>query len=155
MSEFTRSERLFLWLADKSPRWLLEQPERVFLNVACLVIGLTTMLPPPPNNVLAAFPDAGRVVLGAVMALGALVSLWGSATLSRVADRVGALALGGAAAFFAVILFGAVGLRAQITGVIFLGIFTAKGFRFVRATALRIRIRHHLLEEKARQEGQS
>lgn len=74
--------------------------------------------------------------------------------MNRAADRLGALALGGSSAFLAALLFSEVGLRAMLTGIIFLAIFFAKSIRFVRATAVRIRIRHHLEELKEIRENE-
>lgn len=152
MTEFTRGERIILWLAGRFPHWLMEQPERILLNAACLIIGVSTMLPPPPGNVLSTFPESGRMALGLILMAGAGVSLYGTARVNRAADRFGALALGGASLFLAVLLFGTVGLRAMLIGIIFLAIFMAKSVRFIRSTAVRIRIRHHLEEMKALQE---
>lgn len=150
---YTRFEKAIIWSAEKLPTWIMEQPERVLLNVACFLVGITTIIPPPSNHVLTDFPDLGRVVLGSLLLAGSATSLYGTMTLSRAADRLGALMLGGSSLFLAIILFGTVGLRAMLTGIIFLAIFSAKSIRFIRATAVRIRIRHHLMEEKARQES--
>lgn len=150
--EFTRVERLVLWLAARSPGFLLEQPERVLINVACLLVGLLTVIPPPPTNVMATFPDMGRTVLGVVMIIGAIVSLYGSIFYSRQADRFGALALGTSSLFLGSLLIGTLGLRGMLTGVIFLSIFVAKAFRFLRATAAQIRVRRHLVSEAEKQE---
>lgn len=155
MTEFTRGERIILWLAGCFPRWLMEQPERILLNAACLIIGVSTMLPPPPENVLADFPTLGRMALGIILIAGSGVSLYGTARVNRAADRFGALALGSASLFLATLLFGTVGLRAMLTGIIFFAIFLAKSIRFIRSTAVRIRIRHHLEEMKAIQEEEA
>jgi hypothetical protein len=150
--DLTRGERIILWLAAHSPRFLLEQPERVLINVACLLVGVLTVVPPPPTNVLASFPDLGRTVLGCVMIIGASISVYGSVFYNRQADRFGALALGMSSLFLGSLLIGTVGLRGMITGTIFMAIFVAKAFRFLRATAAQIRVRRHLISEAEKQE---
>lgn len=146
--QYTLGERFVLAVTAKLPRWILEQPERIVLNAACFVMGLAMLMPPPENNVLATFPTMGRYVLASLLIVGAGVSLYGTYTVNRAADRLGALTLGGASLFMSLLLFGSVGLRAVLTGVIFFAIFLAKLLRFLRATAVRIRIRHHLQEMK-------
>jgi O-antigen ligase len=153
--QYTRGERLVLWITGHLPRWLLEQPERVVINVACFLIGVSAMIPPVPASALAHWPTTGRYVWGVAMMVGACFSILGAAKGNRTADRAGALLLGSASLFFAFALFGSVGLRGVLTGIIFLGLFFAKALRFLRSTAVRIRIRHHLLEMKELQDREA
>lgn len=150
--EYTRGERLVIAVTNSLPSWLLGQPERVLINFACFLIGLSALIPPPDNNLLSHWPVAGRVIWGGIMIAGSIISVYGSVKLHRAADRLGALSLMSASFFMSFVLFSSVGLRAFLTGTIFLAVAFAKLLRFLRATAVGIRIRHHLAEERVRKE---
>lgn len=152
MTQRTRWERFVIWVANHSPRPVLEQPERVLINIACILIGVSAALPPVPESSIARWPDVGRYIWAGIMIVGALFSLYGVVYYSRIADRLGALIIMMGSLWLGTNLVLLGGARTHITALIFFGIAIAKFFRFIRSLAVQVRVIEYMQEEKERRD---
>lgn len=142
-----------LWIADHLPTGLLEQPERVLLNFCLGLIGIAS-LSPYVGTVPLAWPWWVRYSWALIMMVGAFISLFGTFTGDRWADRIGALLLAFATFYYGFYVLWFYGDVRLVSGIIFLAISVAKLIRFIRAQALRNRTTGYLREIYRRQQGE-
>lgn len=145
-----RGERFAIWIADHLPRFVLENPERVLINVACSLIGLSAFFH-QTGSVPTGWPPWLQYSWGGVMIAGSAISVYGARTLNRAADRFGALVVATACFFYGYNIVGQYGNGRLITGLIFFGITVAKLVRFVRSAAVQARVSQYIREESDRQ----
>lgn len=140
----TRTDHLVLRVAARIPRPMLESPERMLINAACVLLGVGALLdmvsdPPRIDSLPSVWPATVTLGWATLMIVGGLSALWGQTTTNRVADRAGAFALAGGCAFYGVNLLLIFDGRA-LSSVIFFGIALAKVVRLIRSAATRIRV---------------
>jgi len=152
----TRGERIALWLSARIPQPLLAAPERVLINVACVLIGAAALVAERPGSLLQVWPWWVAAEWAVIMASGGLAVLVGywmrqssQWALWVSLERVGYLAILLAAALYGVGVIVVFGWSGFFSGAIYLGIAAAKLIRLITSTAARA----HLLQEPGEHEG--
>lgn len=140
-----RRGRFVIWVADRLPHWLLAQPERILVNIACAFIGLAALVP-QTGSVASGWPKWLDYAWGGWMLVGAIITLIAVYTYNRLMDRIGALMLATGSFFFGLNLILIYGWGRIFTAIIFLGIFVAKTARFFRSAAVQARKNQYLME---------
>ena len=140
----SRRERLIRWLAVALPEPVAAAPERVLINLLCVLVGVSVVVsgghgsPLWPRHVGLAW--AATMIFGGIAAL---VGYWAGVAAVRPWStslaRVGYFALLLATAIYGVRLLWAVELTWQtaVYAAIFLGIAAAKAVRLLVSTAAR------------------
>jgi presenilin-like A22 family membrane protease len=130
-----RGQRIALRLSRHLPEPLLAQPERIFINVAAILLGLAALVP-PPGGIADQWPYWFRLEWAGAMVLAGVAAVHGTWTGYRPTERLGAgLFSLGAAAY---------GLQAAITydwgatGTVLIFVFLslAKALRVIRSLAV-------------------
>lgn len=125
-------------LLDVLPEPLAAHPERVLINVAAALIGVSGMVRHEGLSVIwpswLIYEWSATMIIGGVAAL---VGIFRRATGTRSVERLGVMLILFAALFFGVnvLIFG--GTRLLFTGLIFLGIAAAKTIRLLVSGAVR------------------
>lgn len=126
--------RVALRLSLRVPEPLLAQPERVFINVAAIVLGFAALWP-PPDSIASVWPDWFRLEWAAAMILGGMAALHGTWTGYRLTERLGAALFACGAAVWAVQAWLLFGLAALGPVLIFAFLAAAKTLRVLRSLA--------------------
>lgn len=120
------------------PEWLAQEPERVLINAACVIIGIMALSRDPrPDSVLAQWPAFIRVEWGLAMSVGGGLVLYGYIRNKRASGRVGLLAVASASLFYVGASSMSFGLDRFLVAVIFLFIALAKLLRLLVSSAVR------------------
>lgn len=132
----TRTARVVRWLVRHIPAPILDSPERVLINFACILIGAGALLS-DPQQLLGLWPRWIALEWSAALLLGGVFALVGYWNEKRPLARLGYMLLMISGAIYGVsvlIVFGWGGFR---VGAIFLGIAVAKGIRLLLGSAIR------------------
>lgn len=135
-------------LARRFPNPILEDPERVLINAACVLIGLGALLTVRPGSLLALWPRWVAVEWAVAMLVGGACALFGFLRGKRSMARLGYLLIAAASVVYGVgvmIVFGWQGLP---PGLIFIGLAAAKVIRLLVGSARR----RHILNGGSTQE---
>jgi hypothetical protein len=132
-----RRERAIRWLVRHIPEPILAAPERVLINFACLLIGLSAILAVPPGSLLATWPHWAALEWASAMMIGGGCALYGYWFGRRSAARLGYMLIGFAAFVYAVAVLLAFGRRGLGVVLIWLAIAAAKGIRLLVGSAVR------------------
>lgn len=135
-----RFDRAVIALATWKPIRLAGElgPERLLINFACILIGIGALADKPPaDSTLASWPRWLVYEWAVAMLVGGVCALWGIVGRHRVAEWVGYVCIGLAAAGFGLSSLIDVGTPALRVGLIFLAIAAAKGVRLLLAYAAR------------------
>lgn len=126
------------------PRSLASDPERMLINTACVLIGLSVLLinPTPGGSVMAHWPHWFRTEWALSMAGGGMAALIGLPTKHWALERLGVLLIAMSSVVYAFGLFTIFWPRGVFTALIFLGIAGAKTVRFIVSSAARARLVH-------------
>lgn len=143
----SRGERLSLRILRYIPEWLALEPERVLINVACIIIGLIALVKDPnPGSVISAWPFFLRIEWGLTMIAGAFFVLFSYIKSARSLDRdkggrslgrVGLLAVAACSLFYAGASFLDFGLDRFLVAIIFVFIAFAKLLRLTVSSGVR------------------
>lgn len=140
---FSWTERLALRVLRFIPRPVAESPERVLINFACVLIGLSGLTKAPPaNSVLGHWPHWFAIEWSLSMVAGGLLTLIGISIQRVDLERFGVTVIGLCALVFGVTQLIAFWPRAIYSAPIFLGIAAAKAVRFIVGSAARARLLH-------------
>jgi hypothetical protein len=129
-------------LAVRLPERLLASPERVLLNVACVLIGISGLIP-PEGSAVASWAPFILLNWAGVMIMGGGLSLHGTLTDSRISERVGSLAVWIGGWFYAASLCVDRGTAGTIPALIFFFLGTAAALRLLRSVAFQQRARQY------------
>lgn len=134
-----RQERIVGWLATVLPLKIAEAPERVLINVMCVLIGAAVLLSDQSGRL---WPPVVSYVWAVMLIVGgaaALVGYWRnpSGSLARPLERLGYLVVGAASLAYGVRALWVVGWAAVPIAGIFLGIAFAKAVRLLVSSAAR------------------
>lgn len=139
----TRGERLTSWLLQLLPERVAAAPERVLINAAMALIGISTLLGlalgdgPRPASLLAIWPAWLSYEWASAMLLGGLCALVGYLRHRRTTERFGYLLIGIASTLYAASAVRVFGWHALFTAVLFLGIACSKAIRLLVTSAAR------------------
>lgn len=136
-----RRERLVQWLATLLPEPIAKAPERILINFACVLIGVSALLSERPGSLLALWPPGFAEAWSLGMAFGgalALTGIWhaGRAWSNSVA-RLGYLLICVTALIYGVGVIVVFGWQGAASGVVYLGIAFAKAVRLLITSAYR------------------
>jgi hypothetical protein len=130
--DLTRSQKAAFWIVDRMPKVLIQDTERVVLNVATGSIGVTSLLALREPGTIAEVLSIPLLVLWSVtLILGSIFVLIGMTKSFRVVERAGLMLTSIGCATYASALFSVGGVRAQIIGIVFIGIALAKVIRLI------------------------
>jgi hypothetical protein len=130
-----------LRLAEKLPEPLLAAPERVALNLAMILIGISFMWP-PPGSAVDSLPDLVARGLASLFVLGGALSLHSMWTDVRYTERAGALALALACFVYAGVIIDFRGITGLATILLFIFVALSKVVRWIRSTAFEQTVRN-------------
>lgn len=139
----TRTARTVRWLVEHIPTPILDSPERVFLNFACIVIGIGGLFGAEPGSLLAFWPRWVAYEWSVGMVVGGTCALIGYWNGKRPLARLGYLLIAITSLIFATtsaVVFGWDGLR---VAAIFFGMALAKTVRLLVGSAIRNEILSH------------
>lgn len=132
------------WFATALPQPLAAAPERVIVNVACIVIGIGSLITERPGSLLELWPSWVAAEWALVMTLGgaaALTGYWQRQTSQRALwlslERVGYLAILLATVLYGVGVIAVFGWQGAIGGLLYLAIAFAKAVRLAVSTRAR------------------
>ena len=132
-------------LAGLIPHPILANPERILINVACVLIGIAALWP-PPDSLFAVWGPEFAIFWGTSIIVGGIAGIAGHITGYRPFDRLGALAVGGASFVFSGGLLWEFGFARISTAIIFFCLGVAKLVRLLRSISIRVAIERHLRE---------
>lgn len=134
-------DRLLLWLVAHIPTPVLVAPERVLIQVAVIVIGLTGVTVARPGSLVDLLPTWLVYEWAATLLIGGVASMAGHWRGHRRLDRMGSwlLIIGASTYAVGVLLTG--GLRATTAAVIYLGIAGAAATRLLVGSAAWAKVR--------------
>lgn len=127
-------------LAGHLPEPLLAAPERVLVNLAVVLIGASSLVP-PPGSVIEAMPMFLRINFAFLYIIGGVCGLHGHWTDTRFTERVGALAIGLGSLVYIIESVEQRSWAATAVAVIFTAIALASAVRWLRATAFERQVR--------------
>lgn len=131
----TRPRLLTLRVAKRLPEPLLASPERIFVNVAAILIGCAGLWPPPGSPV-DAWPQVVQYEWAVSMMVGGYAALHGAWTGYRRSERLGAALFAFCAFQFAIQVVHLAGLRGLVTTTLFVLLAAAKVVRIIRSVAV-------------------
>lgn len=132
--------RVVHWLVRHIPEPLMAAPERVLINFACLLIGISGLIAVRPGSLLALWPRWVAYEWAAAMLVGGACALFGYWTGRISVARLGYLLICFASLTYGVAVLVVFGKQGAATGVIFLGIAVAKALRLLLGSAIRAAI---------------
>lgn len=139
--KLTWSERLALRALRFVPRAVADAPERVLINAACVLIGLSGVFTPTqPHTLMATWPHWFAVEWSAGMIVGGVAALVGVSSRQWPLERLGVVLIGICAFVCTISLLLLFWPRGIFTALIFLGIAVAKAVRFIVSSAARAQI---------------
>jgi hypothetical protein len=127
------AQRVAVRVSLHIPEPLLAGPERVFINLAAILMGLTAF-GPPKGSVPAEWPVWFQVEWGVAMVVAGLAALHGTWTNYRPSERLGAGLFAICALVYAVTAID-LGRRGTFVFVIFGALSVAKVVRIIRSLA--------------------
>lgn len=138
----TRRERFIRCLTRFLPKKIAEAPERVLINFACVLIGVSALLAERPRSLLAVWPDGFPEAWAVTMVLGGgfvLVGFWNNPRRrwANSIERFGCLMIFAAAVVYGVGVITVFGWQGTPSGVVYLGIAFAKAVRLLVSSAYR------------------
>lgn len=132
----SRSQRWAMAVVLRLPGPLIRDTERVMLNAATGVVGVTSLLAlREPGTIARVLVVPLLVMWSATLIAGSLCVLVGMFKGYRTVERAGLMLSGIGCLTYASTLFSVGGPRAQIVGVLFLLIAATKGIRLLTSTA--------------------
>lgn len=149
----TRTERAVLWVAGHIPQPILAAPERVLINVACVLIGATALVAERPGSLLELWPAGFPETWALTIALGGTAALVGHFAGDRAArhtwatpvERLGYLLILIASVVYGVGVFVEFGWQGAFSGLFYLMVAFAKAARLLVTSAYR----SYLLRDRA------
>lgn len=131
--------RLTTQLLDHIPERVAAAPERVCINVVCVLIGVSVLASKPRSPVWSAQINRVWAIAMVIGGAAALIGYWNSQQRWWAASlaRTGYLALLVASLPFGFLLLAAFGWRGVPVGLLFLAIAAAKGIRLLVSSAVR------------------
>jgi hypothetical protein len=139
---WTRNECVIRWLATVLPQPAAEAPERVLVNFACVLIGVSALAVERPGSLLALWPEGVVTTWAMAMAAGgafALVGYWNYPRRywARPLERLGYLGIFLAASVYGVGVIVVFGWQGAFSGTIYLSIALAEAVRLLVTSAYR------------------
>ncbi|WP_030526597.1 hypothetical protein [Phycicoccus jejuensis] len=132
----TRAQRFALAVTTRLPGPLVLNPERIMLNVAMIVVGITSLLALGEPGTIARVLSVPLLIMWSVTLLaGGTLVLFGMLRAHRTVERGGLMLVGLGCLTYAATLFGSPGARAQIVGGLFLAIALVQLVRLLASTA--------------------
>lgn len=150
------AQRKALKLARALPTWMLpflDNPERVCINLAAIVLGAVGVLSPPEHGVLDEWPYWLQLEWSAAITVAGVAALHGTWTGYRPSERLGAGLFAACAVMFAIGTVFRFGAPATGTIILFAFLALAKVFRVLRSLAISaeaqaaVRLRQQLNDE--------
>lgn len=137
-----RRERLIRWLATVLPEPIAAAPERVLINFACVLIGLSSLIADRPGSLLSLWPSGIPEAWALSMVIGggfAIVGYWNNPARrwANSVERLGYLLILLATLIYGIGVIVVFGWQGVPSGVIFLGIAFAKAMRLLITSAFR------------------
>jgi hypothetical protein len=133
----TRGERVINRLVGWIPRPLAEAPERVIVNFACILIGISALTAARPGSLLELWPRWVAYEWAVAMLIGGTCALAGHWKSARSVERLGYMLLGAACTIYGVGVIVVFGLQGVTTGIIYLGLSLSKLTRLLVGSAAR------------------
>lgn len=124
------------WLMRHLPLAIAINPERVLINFACVLIGLSTILGERSTAMASLWPFP-LYEWAAVMFVGGGSALYGTLRQERTPERLGMVLLALGCVFYGVLAIIEVGPRGVFTALIFFAIAGAKLIRLTVTSAIR------------------
>lgn len=132
----TRAQRFAQTVVAHLPAPLIRDTERVMLNAATGIVGVTSLLAlQEPGTIAVILPAPLLVMWSATLIAGSVFVLYGMFRARRPIERAGLMLTGIGCLIYAAALFSVGGPRAQIIGGLFLLIAATKGIRLLTSTA--------------------
>jgi hypothetical membrane protein len=137
-----RRERLIRCLATVLPQKIAEAPERVLINFACVLIGVSALITQRPGSLLTVWPDGFPETWALAMLSGgvlALVGYWNNPRRrwANSIERLGYLLILVASLIYGIGVLAVFGQQGLASGVIYLSIALAKSVRLLITSAFR------------------
>lgn len=127
-------QRKALQVSRYVPEPLLAQPERVFINLAAILLGVSALWP-PPGSVADHWPSWFRLEWALAMVVGGAAALHGTWTGYPLTERLGAGLFACAALAFGSQAWLSFGWAGTGTTMIFVALASAKCLRIMRSLA--------------------
>ena len=132
----TRAQRFSLAVVRRLPAPLIRETERVMLNVATGVVGLTSLVAlNEPGTIARVLPVPLLLMWSVTLIAGSVFVLFGMFRGYRAIERAGLMLTGIGCLVYAVCLFSVGGARAQIVSYLFVAIAATKLIRLLASTA--------------------
>lgn len=133
-----------LKLSSFVPYAALAQPERVALNIAFILLGMTSLLPGNASGVLASWPYLFGMCWAALMILGGAASIHSVTTGSRASERLGCVCVIAGCLIYAYGVLEVNGWRrGGLIAVLFIVLAGSKATRLLRSLAFAATLRKH------------